>query len=48
MKYANKSGKEKVLIIGSQEIEEGKFTFKSMISGEQNKLTIDELIQLLQ
>ena len=38
MKYANKSGKEKVLIIGSQEIEEGKFTFKISSTQLQNSI----------
>ena len=47
MKYANKSGKEHVLIIGSQEVADGKYTLKNMNSGEQQKLNVEEVITYL-
>ena len=45
MKYANKSGNRHVLIIGSQEVEEEKYTLKEMHTGDQQKLTSKEIIQ---
>ena len=45
MKYANKSGNRHVLIIGSQEVEEEKYTLKNMHTGDQQKLSPKEIIQ---
>jgi histidyl-tRNA synthetase len=43
MKYANKKRILYVLLVGSQEIEQGKFTLKNMNTGEQQILTIEEI-----
>jgi histidyl-tRNA synthetase len=45
--YANNKNIPYTLVIGSDEIESGKLTLKNMESGEQNKLTIEEIIDLL-
>jgi histidyl-tRNA synthetase len=42
--YANKKGIPYVLLIGSNEISEKKYTLKSMISGEQESLDLNQLI----
>lgn len=47
MKYANRVGVPYIVIIGSQEIETGKLGFKNMLTGEQESLTIEEIIQVL-
>jgi len=45
--YANNKNIPFTLVIGSDEIESGKLTLKNMESGEQNSLTIEEIIKLL-
>ena len=47
MNYANKRKIEFVVLVGSQEIENNKFTLKNMISGKQYSLNITELIAAL-
>lgn len=47
MKYANAKGVPKVAVIGSEEMSSGKLTIKDMESGNQDSLTIEELIQSL-
>jgi histidyl-tRNA synthetase len=44
MKYANDKNIPFVLLIGDEEIQSGKLTLKNMQSGEQQKLTIDEIL----
>ncbi|TAH04797.1 MAG: histidine--tRNA ligase [Sphingobacteriales bacterium] len=44
MQYANDKQIAYTLIIGSQEMETGKFTLKNMETGEQQQLTIDEVL----
>lgn len=45
MKYAHVIGSENVIIIGENEINEGKYTVKNMISGVQKMMTLDEIIE---
>ena len=47
MSYANAKGISFVAIAGENEIAEGKFTLKNMITGEQNLVTPDELVDTL-
>jgi len=47
MKYANDLGVPRVLIIGSEEQVSGLYSLKDMNSGEQQKLTLDNLIEQL-
>ena len=47
MNYANKREIEFVVIVGSQEIEKQEFTLKNMISGEQLKCSLSELVDKL-
>lgn len=47
MEYANKNKIPYVLLAGSTEIAEGKYTFKNMETGEQKKLTLEEIIETL-
>lgn len=42
--FANKKGISYVIVVGSQEMETALLTFKNMDSGEESKLTIDEII----
>ncbi|OPJ62254.1 histidine--tRNA ligase [Clostridium oryzae] len=44
LNYANKLGIPYVILIGSDEVETGKLTFKDMKKGEQSKLTVEEII----
>ena len=44
MNFANNKGIKYVVLVGSNEMESGKLTVKNMESGEQENLTIDELI----
>ncbi|MFC0183770.1 histidyl-tRNA synthetase [Pseudarcicella hirudinis] len=46
--YADRKQIPFVCIIGSEEIETGQLTFKNMISGEQKKLSFEEILQELQ
>ncbi|PWJ42393.1 histidine--tRNA ligase [Sediminitomix flava] len=47
MTYANNKGIAYVIMAGSNEIAEGKMTLKNMISGEQELLTIEEVVDRL-
>ena len=47
MSYANAKGISFVAIAGENEIAEGQFTLKNMITGEQNLVTPDELVETL-
>jgi len=47
MTFANNKNIKYVVLVGSDEMESGKLTVKNMESGEQQSLTIDELITLL-
>jgi histidyl-tRNA synthetase len=44
MNYANDKKIPFVVVVGGDEMASGKLTFKNMASGEQEKLTIDEII----
>lgn len=48
MNYANKKNIPFVILMGSQEIESGKFTMKDMRSGTQQALSSKEIIELIQ
>jgi histidyl-tRNA synthetase len=45
--FADKKGIPFAVLVGSQEIEEGKFTLKELVSGEQTVLDLQELIKKL-
>ena len=47
MNHANKRNIPFVVLVGEQEMESGSFTLKDMNTGEQYKLSIDELINKL-
>ena len=47
MNYANRKGIPYVVLVGESEMNEGKLTLKEMATGEQQLLTIEELIALL-
>ena len=47
MTYANKKGVPFVLMIGENEIKEGKYLLKDMETGEQKKLSLEEIIKFL-
>ncbi len=47
MSYADDKKIPFVVIVGSDEMQSGLLTFKNMASGEQNKITIEEIIKLL-
>ena len=47
MTYADKKGIPFVLMIGENEIKEGKYQLKNMTTGEQNQLGLDEIIDFL-
>jgi len=44
-KYADKIGAKKVIVIGSNELEKGIFKVKEMSTGNEEYLTISELIK---
>ncbi len=44
--YADRKNIPYVILIGSQEMESARLTVKNMKSGQQNELTIDEIIEL--
>ncbi|PCI97283.1 MAG: histidine--tRNA ligase [Flavobacteriales bacterium] len=48
MTFANNKGIKYVVLVGSNEMESGKLTVKNMENGEQENLTINELITLVQ
>ena len=43
MKYANKIGAKKVVIIGADELENGAANVKDMATGEQTEVALSEL-----
>lgn len=45
MKYANKINAKYVILIGEDEIKENVISLKDMLTGEQEKLTIEELLE---
>lgn len=47
MKYAGKQGYKSVLIIGENEIKEGRVTLRDMLSGEQREVPRSELVNLI-
>jgi len=47
MSYADSKGIPYVLLVGDEEAGSGQLSLKNMESGEQEKLTIDELIEKL-
>ena len=47
MQYANQKTIPYVVIVGENEMAEGKITLKDMTSGEQNMLSPDELVQVI-
>jgi histidyl-tRNA synthetase len=47
MTYADKKGIPFVLMIGENEIKEGKYQLKNMTTGEQNQIGLDEIIDFL-
>lgn len=47
MQYADKKAVKYVIIIGDEELRAGKVTVKNMVTGEQNSLSDDELLQYL-
>jgi histidyl-tRNA synthetase len=47
MDYANKRDIPYVVLVGSDEMQTSKLTFKTMISGEQKRLTITDIIEEL-
>ena len=47
MKYANGKGVKYICVIGSDEIESGVLTLKNMETGDQESLSIEEIIEKL-
>ncbi|MDY3249540.1 MAG: histidine--tRNA ligase [Candidatus Choladocola sp.] len=47
MKYANKLGAKKTVIIGSQELEENRVRVKDMETGEQTEVSLDQIASLI-
>jgi histidyl-tRNA synthetase len=47
MNYANKKGVPFVLMIGENEVNEGKYLLKNMTTGEQSKLSLEEIVKFL-
>jgi histidyl-tRNA synthetase len=47
MTYANNQAIPFVILAGDQEIESGKLTFKNMETGNQESLTVEEIIEKL-
>lgn len=47
MNYANKRFIPYVILVGAEEMESNTFTLKTMSTGEQQKLSLDELIKLI-
>ena len=45
MTYANNKGIPFVILVGSEEMETGKLALKDMVSGDQEKLTFEEVVQ---
>ena len=47
MKYANKIGAKRTVIIGTQELEENKARVKDMETGEQTEVSLDQIASLI-
>lgn len=47
MKYADQKSIPAVLLIGAEEMESGLYTYKDMITGEQQKVNLEQLLELL-
>lgn len=47
MKYANAKNVSYVVFVGEEELKQGKLKVKNMVTGEQNELSIEQLITLL-
>ena len=47
MSYANNNGVHYVALAGDNEIKEGKVTLKNMLTGEQNLVSADELVDII-
>ena len=47
MKYANEKLISYVALVGERELEEGEIELKNMITGEQKKLNIDQIKEML-
>lgn len=47
MTYANKRGIPYVVLVGSKEINDGEYTLKNMITGEQSVCKLNELLQIV-
>ena len=47
MAYANNNDIPFVAMVGENEMSEGKITLKNMLTGDQNTVTLDELIDLV-
>lgn len=47
MSYANNNGVHYVALAGDNEIKESKVTLKNMLTGEQNLVTVEELINII-
>jgi histidyl-tRNA synthetase len=45
--YANSKGIQKVILIGSEELEQNSFILKNMKSGEQTNHSLSNLIKIL-
>jgi histidyl-tRNA synthetase len=44
LNYANKLGVPYAVIVGEDEIKEGLYSLKNMLTGEQAKVTVEQLI----
>lgn len=47
MNYADKIKVPKIIIIGAKDLEEGKVTVKDMISGEQELVDIEKIVEFV-
>ena len=47
MNYADKIKVEKIIIVGANDLAEGKVTVRDMVSGEQELVEIENLIKYL-
>ena len=47
MELANKAGARFIMFFGDDEMASGRYTFKNMASGDQQKLTRDEILAAL-
>lgn len=45
LSYANTINADYVVIVGEKELEIGKLTLRDMVSGEQELLTLEEIIE---